>query len=359
MSLRIYASALCLLPVLCVHGQEVVVGGRKPSRAPGKTETAKRQDTSSAWLDLRQTNVTNKKSQTAPAWVRGVEMLPRATKKTSATKTIFRVHLEAPPGEFQVLSFRLFFDDKSERRPRVLAADETGQLVLQTPPLGLGLNVATSETIMIPTTGVSTVDVEVPGDGATVRAAFLDWMKSSEVLRPISGEQRYVLPDAFNPAAPLGAPVNDIAKFGTVTATLAPETIQIGTTVPQGAAFQFGIESQPLAALLTFEVGSPDIDSPPEVSVNGVSLGPVTLTLPELADPGYRGEMKALVNQMRFQYTGWVRAQKLVPASDLRVGTNDLLIIGGSGTALSAIRATQIQLKYLWEKLDYELVPLR
>jgi hypothetical protein len=58
---------------------------------------------------------------------------------------------------------------------------------------------------------------------------------------------------------------------------------------------------------------------------------------------------------MRFQYTGWLRAQKLVPASNLKAGTNDVLIIGGASTAISAIRATQIQLKYLWDKTDYEL----
>jgi hypothetical protein len=58
---------------------------------------------------------------------------------------------------------------------------------------------------------------------------------------------------------------------------------------------------------------------------------------------------------MRFQYTGWLRAQKLVPAGNLKVGTNDVLIIGGAGTNASAIRATQIQLKYLWDKTDYQL----
>ena len=135
--------------------------------------------------------------------------------------------------------------------------------------------------------------------------------------------------------------------------------VAIGASVPQGAAFQFGIESQPRTALLTFEVGGADIDAPPEVYVNGASLGPVTLAMPDLADPGYRGEMKALVSQMHFQYTGWIRAQKLVAASNLRVGSNDLLVTGGPGTKVSAIRATQIQLKYLWEKLDYQLVPRR
>jgi hypothetical protein len=108
-------------------------------------------------------------------------------------------------------------------------------------------------------------------------------------------------------------------------------------------------------ALITFEVASPNVAAPPAIYLNGESLGPVSMTLPDLADPAYRGQTASLLRGMRFQYTGWVRAQKLVPASNLKVGPNDLLIISGAGTASSAIRATQIQLKYLWDKSDYQL----
>jgi len=89
--------------------------------------------------------------------------------------------------------------------------------------------------------------------------------------------------------------------------------------------------------------------------VNGEDVGPATLTLPELADPGYRGQTEALISEMRFQYTGWLRAQKIISGNNLKTGTNDILIISGAGTSTSAIRATQIQLKYLWEKSDYLL----
>src|SRR5215211_5945646 len=315
---RLLAFALGMCLVLPATGQEVVVG--TPKKAREKTRAPKPPEVSSAWLDLRQTGLGNRKAQSAPDWVRGVSLVTSKASQTSADTTTFRIQLRPPPGDFQVLSFRLFFEDKAEQRPRIVAADDGGDLVLQTPPLGQGLNVATSETVMVPIAGVSSVDVEVPGDGTGVRAAFLDWMKSGEVLRPVSGEQRFVLPETFASSAPLRAPKEDTSQFGTVTATLAPETIQIGPSVPQGAGFQFGIESQPLAVLLMFEVGSVNIDAPPEVYLNGENLGPVTLTLPELADPGYRGEMKTLITQMRFQYTGWVRAQKVLPAAGLRVG---------------------------------------
>ena len=110
-----------------------------------------------------------------------------------------------------------------------------------------------------------------------------------------------------------------------------------------------------MLALVTFEVASARIDAAPEVYVNGENIGPVAITLPELADPAYRGEMESLVKEMRFRYTGWLRAQKIVPVSSLKVGPNDIVVVSGAGTSISAIRGTQIQLKYLWDKSDYLL----
>jgi hypothetical protein len=65
--------------------------------------------------------------------------------------------------------------------------------------------------------------------------------------------------------------------------------------------------------------------------------------------------MESMLKEMHFQYTGWVRAQKLIPVSELKVGTNDVIVLSGAGTSTSAIRGTQVQLKYLWEKSDYLL----
>ena len=106
---------------------------------------------------------------------------------------------------------------------------------------------------------------------------------------------------------------------------------------------------------MTFEIANPRIDAPPEVYVNGQNIGPVALALPDLADPGYRGESEPLTTEMHFNYTGWLRAQKMVPATVLKVGANDLAISSGTGTGASAIRATQVQLKYIWDKSDYLL----
>jgi hypothetical protein len=351
---RVAALFLLVFAVSSTRGQEVfddTLAQPVPKTAPRKIE--------SAWLDLRQIPAANSKPQASPDWVEAISIVPSQKTPGVAEKTVFRIRLNRPSAESQVLFFRLFFDDNAEQKPQLIAWDESGTIVMQSGPLGAGIGLPTSESVMIPMVGASTIDVEVPGDGKTVRGAYLDWMASAEVLHPVSAEHRDLIPEPFMAMAPLHAVAQDSERFGTVTASLADETIRIGASVSQGAAFQFGLESQPLLALISFEVASPNISSPPEVFVNGENLGPVSVTLPELADPAYRGQTASLLRGMRFQYTGWLRAQKLVPASNLKAGTNDILIIGGAGTAASAIRATQIQLKYLWDKTDYQVQPDR
>lgn len=347
---RVVASVLVLLALLPAYGQDVFVNGLQRSQTKGTAGNI-----TSAWLDLRQTSTANSKPQTAPDWVESVTLAPGQATQGTPAKTTFRIRLAHPKASFQVLFFRLFFDDNPDQQPQLVAWDESGSQVLQSGPLGGGLGLATSESVMVPMVAVSTIDVEVAGDGKTIRGAYLDWMAPTEVLHPISAEHRDLIPEPFTTMPALHAPSQDQELFGTVTATLADETIRIGAAFSQGAAFQFGLEAQPLVVLLSFEVASPNIDAPPEVFVNGESLGAVTLTMPDLADPAYRGESTSLLRQMRFQYTGWLRAQKLLPTSSMRVGNNDLIIIGGPGTPVSAIRAIQVQLKYLWDKSDYQL----
>jgi hypothetical protein len=349
MFFRVAALFLLVSAVSSTRGQEVF------NDTLAKTPSKKSTRVESTWLDLRQIPSANSKPQTSPDWVEAISIVPAVKTPGVPEKTVFRIRLARPNAEVQVLFFRLFFDDNAEQKPQLIAWDESGTVVMQSGPLGAGIGLPTSESVMVPMVGASAIDVEVPGDGKTVRGAYLDWMTSAEVLHPSSAEHRDLIPEPFAAMAPLHTATEDSERFGTVTASLADETIRIGASVSQGAAFEFGLESQPLMALITFEVASPNIAAPPEIFVNGESLGPVSITLPELADPAYRGQTASLLRGMRFQYTGWLRAQKLIPAANLKAGTNDILVIGGAGTAASAIRATQIQLKYLWDKTDYQL----
>ena len=348
---RITFLALFFVAVSRVYAQEAFSDALHPL-----IETTPDQEvTESAWLDLRQNAPQNSRRQEAPAWVEAVTLSPAQPASDTLTKSVFRIRVARPSPDYQVLFVRLFFDDKPGQQPELIAWDESGTNVVRSGALGLGIDLPSSDSVMIPMTAASSIDIEVPGDGKTIRAAYLDWMASSEVVHPVNADRREVIPEPFSSMPPLSSPSQDIENFGTVTATLAEDTIRIGPDVQESAAFQFGIESQPLAALLTFEVASPRIDAPPVVYLNGQDLGSVSLVLPELADPGYRGQMEPLLKQMYFQYTGWLRAQKIVPITSLKVGTNDLVVVNGAGSGNSAIRGTQIQLKYLWDKSDYLL----
>jgi hypothetical protein len=311
---------------------------------------------SSAWLDLRQTTSRNSKTQEAPAWVEALTFLPGdLTEGSSASKSVFRIRVTPPSPDYKILFFRLFFDDKPNQQPELIAWDETGSHILRSGTLGAGMNLPSSDSVIIPMTGASAIDIEVPGDGKTVRGAYLDWMTSSEVVHPVNVEHRDIIAEPFSAVPALHAPPEDVENFGTVTATLTAEAIHLDGRTQQNAAFQFPIEAEPLTALLSFEIANPRIDAPPEVHVNDQNIGPVALSLPDLADPGYRGEQEPLTTEMHFNYTGWLRAQKIVPATVLKVGANDLVITTGTGTGSSAIRATQVQLKYIWDKSDYLL----
>lgn len=312
----------------------------------------------SAWLDLRQNNPARSKVQAAPAWVESVSFTPGKSEAEAAAKSIFRIRLTRPNDDCQILLFRLYFDDQPDKQPELIAWDESGSQLLRSGSLGQKTGLPISSNTIVPMIGVSAIDVEVPGDGRSVRGAFLDWMKTSQVMRPMHAEQQKLMADPFGGAPALKAGEDDVEVFGTVTAPLTAEMIPIGSSMQNGAAFQFGLEAQPLLALLTFEVASPQIEAAPEIYINGQDVGPASFVLPDLADPAYRGLSLSLL-QMQFQYTGWVRAQKIVPASILKAGTNDVIILAGAGTSASAIRETQIQLKYLWDKSDYLLEPLK
>jgi hypothetical protein len=343
--------AIFFATICRVYAQEALTDA-----LPVLAQATEQQVPESAWLDLRQNAPQNSKPQNAPAWVEALTILPaETTEGAPMSKSVFRIRVSQPSPDYHVLFFRLFFEDRADQQPELIAWDESGTHVLRSGTLGAGMNLPTSDSVLIPMTGASSIDIEVPGDGKTVRAAYLDWMTSSEVVHPVNAEHRDVIPEPFSSTPTLHAPPDDVENFGTVTATLASETIRINGQTQESAAFQFPIETQPLTALLTFEIANPRIDVPPEVYLNGQDIGPVSLTFPDLADPAYRGEVEPLATQMHFNYTGWLRAQKIVPAASLKVGANDLVVVNGAETGASAIRATQIQLKYIWDKSDYLL----
>ena len=211
--------------------------------------------------------------QNAPDWVEAVTFIPADTQADAAAPSVFRIRLARPGGHASVLFFRLFFNDQTAARPAIVAWDESGSQLLRSGPLGTGIDLESSESVMIPMHGITTIDVEVPGDGNSVRGAYLEWMTSSEMVHASGVGSQDAVPQPFAATLPLHAPAQDAEEFGTVTASLSADLIRIGSTSSQAAAFEFGLESQPLLALITFEIAGPRIDSPPEVIANGENVG--------------------------------------------------------------------------------------
>src|SRR5207245_7035399 len=142
-------------------------------------------------LDQRQTMSLNSKTQEAPAWVEALTLLPgELTEGGIASKSVFRIRVTQPSPDYQILFFRLFFDDKPNQQPELVAWDESGTHILRSGTLGTGMNLPSSDSVLIPMNGASAIDIEVPGDGKTIRAAYLDWMTSSEVVHPVNAERR-------------------------------------------------------------------------------------------------------------------------------------------------------------------------
>ncbi len=313
----------------------------------------------SAWLDLRQIESSQATTQAAPAWVESVSFVSNQRNPEAPARSTFRIRIKRPNDDCQILLFRLFFDDNPKTQPELIAWDESGSQVLHSGSLGEGTGLPTSVSTVVPMIGVTAIDLDVPGNGHSIRGAYLDWMKTTTVMSPIHAEHRELVAKQFETAAPLKVTAKDAELFGTVTAPLAHGTIPIGPSVKESASFQFDLEARPLVALLSFELASPQIDAAPEIYVNGADLGVVSLVLPDLADPGYRGLSRSLLDDMKFQYTGWLRGQITIPGSVLKAGTNNVTVMAAAGTPHSALRGPQIQLKYLWDKSDYLLLPVK
>src|ERR1043166_8908149 len=224
-----------------VRAQEALTDGLAPAPQPVSVDQP---PPNSAWLDLRQNAPSNAKPQNAPAWVEAVGMIP-ARPNDPKSKTIFRIRVIPPTGDYHLLFFRLFFDDNATKHPELVAWDESGSQVLRSGELGSGVELPSSDSVIVPMMNVTAIDIEIPGDGKTVRGAYLDWMTSSEVVHPVNAEHRDVIPEPFSSVPTLHAPPEDFENFGTVTATLAADPLPVDGQIQQSAAFHFPIEAQP------------------------------------------------------------------------------------------------------------------
>lgn len=342
----------------------------------------------SAWLDLRPA-APGAPPQTVPGWVESFEYV--AAKPAAAqgrlpmmefgangeaitsdahnqevendddgrARSLFRIRLAHPANATEDLQLRVFFDDRvGGPRPRVTAWDELGTELMRSKPLGQGLGLPSSETLTVPMAAVNYLEIESADDGNQVRGVFLTWLERTEVRQPADFASGGAIRQPFHileAGKPHGAA--DSYLYGVVTARLQKAPIVLNPVSTATTSFEFPLDRSPMVAVLTYQVLGADVAAPPTLSVNGREAEPCTLYLPDLADPAYQGNAPDNGAAMTFRYTGWIRAQKVIPGEWLPPGLNSLTLTLSNGSEALAVRSVEVQLKYNWEKFDYVLSP--
>ncbi len=331
-----------------------------------------------AWIDLRPA-APEADPQTAPTWVEAFEYVPAKTaadavetvsvsiasataidqSMTDGGDSVYRVRLHRPAASVSDLQVRLFYDDREgDGRPHVSVWNELGEELMRSDPLGQGLGLPSSDTLVVPMEGADYLEFAAPGDGSQLRAVFLTWLQKSEIQQPADFVSPDTVKEPFQILSAIRTPRDDGYLYGVVTARLqGGKAVALKAADVPATTFEFQLERQPLVAVVSYEVLGSTLNASPTITVNQAPAVASEVYLPDLSDPGYRGETHDGDARMGFRYTGWVHAQKVIPGETLTAGLNSLTVSLSKGSDAVAIRSVQIQLKYNWEKLDYILSP--
>ena len=311
----------------------------------------------SVWLDLHLLAKPGAAKPALPIWFESFQNEPVAAKDGEPPRTVYRLRLRRMPSLHRELLLRVFFDDVAGMSPVVTAWTETGRELFRSAPMGAGAGLPSSESTVVPLDGADYLDLTVPGDGSSIRGVFASSLKDATTRQTIDFQTTAEVQDPFG-NLPAAQPAEEDSKlFGRVKATVDTALVRLSRKGESVAQWQFDLAGQPLTAVVTFEVLNADLAAPPVVSANDGPAGFASIRWPDLSDPGFRGESRPLEPAMRFQFTGWVRAQFVIPGNLLHSGRNAVNIGLGDDSGSIAIRNVELQLKHNWRQFDYILTP--
>ena len=311
----------------------------------------------SVWLDFDALARPNAPKMALPIWMESIVSDTVPAREGKPEKTTFRVRLRrfgSLNGEFQL---RLFFLDKVGASPVVTGWTETGSQPYVSSPLGTGLDLPTSESLTIPAGELDYLDIAVPGDGANIRGAYLSTLKSHQAKHALDFEPAGGVEDPFGNIAPATPTPDDLYLYGRVRATVDPGVVKIAPPGTLRADYEFELATAPLLAVCTFDVLDADPVEPLYLWLNGQAVGPVSVHFPDLADPGFQSAAGGRENDPRFHYAGWLRAQIVIRGSQLRAGSNKIVLGLNEQSGPVAVRALEIHLKHPWKHTDNERRP--
>jgi hypothetical protein len=310
----------------------------------------------SVWLDFPVLARPGAADPALPIWFESLQTLRTPAQGDEPPKTIYRIRLRRLPSLQREMMLRVFFDDLPEMQPIVTAWTETGRERFRSEPLGAGVGLPTSETVVVPLDGADYLDVEVAGNGSNVRGTLASSLKDVTVRQTMDFRAAPEVISAFGETTPVGISSEDVKLYGRVHSALVPEATRLTPDEPS-TEVEFQLAAEPLAALVTFEVVNADLSAPPVVSINEEDPVFAAVRWPDLADPAYRGEARGEEAHLRFQYTGWLTAQVAIPAGKLKPGLNKITFGLSESSGPIAIRNIELQLKQNWKHFDYILTP--
>ncbi len=307
----------------------------------------------SVWLDFEALSRPDPPRVSLPIWFESLQVLHAAGNSAATEQTSYRMRLRKVGSLNREIQLRVFFDDAPDASPSVSAWTETGARLYGSDPLGAGLDLPSSVSLLIPAEKADYIDVTVPGNGSNIRGVLLSSVVKTETRAAVD------FPPTSQPLDPFGnlpATVpdeNDLSLYGRVRAMLDAKPVRLSPV----DTLSFDLQQQPLVAVVTFEVLNADIAFPPDVTVNDHMAGATQLHLPDLADPGYRGEVRPMEKDMHFRYTGWLHCEVVIPGSLLKAGPNELALTANPQGGSVAVRSVELQLKHNWQSLDYTVTP--
>lgn len=299
----------------------------------------------SVWLDLEALAEPNPPRLSLPIWLGTVtrHVIPEVV--GNATRTVFRLPFRRFGNLNDQVLLRVFFDDVKGLTPSVIAKTANGLTLFLHGPFGAGLDLPSSETVSVPMTGVDVIEIEVPGDGRNVRGAFVSTLKSTEAWHALDFPPETSFLDPFQKTPSPQPASDDLYLYGRVRAAIDPGVMKLTPQSAPSGTWEFELGALPLLTVVTFEVLNVDALAAPDLVVNGQPLGAVSIALPDLADPGYEGLIRARDPEVRFRYTGWLRCQKAVPSALLVSGLNQVTVRLADESGPVAVRALELQLK--------------
>ena len=313
----------------------------------------------SAWLDFNVLGRANAPQPSLPIWFESFQSDTHPASISSPPHTVFRLRMRRMPTLHHDVLLRVYFDDLPDMQPIVSAWTETGRERYRSEPLGTGIGLPTQDSVVVPIDDTDYIDVDVPGDGTNVRGAFITSLKTAETKHAFDFNHLPLVSDPFGKVPNMRQLQDDELIFGRVRAMLDEEIVRLDPRGDSSEEWTFELTAQPLTAILSFDVLNADLTAPPMISVNDGKPVAASIHWPDLSDPGFRGEARALEPGLRFQYTGWLRAQVVVPGFQMTAGMNKFTVTLSDESGSIAIRNIELQLKQNWKHFDYILTPVK